>query len=78
MTGSEEHLSHRVPDADSKDEVLDKLNELSILTESAEFEADKSGIEQCTADSNELKEKARPLFKALGFEGKVTKVTLPL
>ena len=72
MTGSEEHLSHRVPDEDDKSGVLDKLDKLSKFTEGAKFESDENGIEQCAADPNKLKEKSRPLFKALGFEGKVT------
>ena len=72
MTGSKEHLLHRVPDEDDKNGVLDKLNKLSRFTEEALFEPDENSIEECAADPNKLKEKARPLFKALGFEGKVT------
>ena len=71
MTGSEEHLSHRVPDEDDKSGVLDKLDKLSKFTEGAKFETDENGIAQCAADPDKLKEKARPLFKVLGFKGKV-------
>lgn len=72
MAGLEEHLLYRVPNEDDKD-LQDKLDKLNQFTEKANFVRDsKSGIEQCDADPDRLRDRARALLKALGFEKKVT------
>jgi len=71
----EEHLAQYVPN-DDDEAVWDKLDKLNKFTENANFVTDnKSGIEECTAGSDQLGDRVRALFKALGFE---RKATLPL
>jgi hypothetical protein len=74
MSGSGEQSGNQSGEQSKPgDDIGSLITKFGLFTTEAEFARDKNGVEQCT--DPRLKEKARQLFKALGYE---KEATLPL